>query len=132
MKSINHSQDLIRVSFKGAWGCIYNMDIDSGLILRPRLHLNVCANLMKFIISVNSESDMINDLKRLELKKQFSRLFSIIAEEIEYEETSLHISNFNAICSALNICYKSSKPSASQFVELLECYIEFFKEKTLM
>lgn len=68
--------------------------------------------------------------KRGFLKKEFKRLFYFTDLKRGTEGKSFDVSDFTIICSALNNPYTRSTISPSQFIELLELYIEFFKEKT--
>lgn len=65
------------------------------------------------------------------IKEEFVRMFSSIAENIRYDEDRYSILAFGELCNAINMSYsRSFAIGPSKFVELLEFYIEFFKEAT--
>ena len=72
---------------------------------------------------------MLNEGERDILKKTFTRMYALIGEEIGNQDR-YSVAYFAELCSAINNCYKTAHLSPSHFVELLELYIEFFKEKT--
>ncbi len=73
---------------------------------------------------------MFDQDERTMLKELFEAEHGSITNKIQYEERRYPPLAFVELCSDINTSYLRYTISPPEFVELLELYIDFFKEAT--
>ena len=74
---------------------------------------------------------MLDQDERTMLKELFEAEQVSITNKIQYEERRYPPKAFAELCSDINNSYLRYTISPPEFIELLELYVEFFKEATL-